>query len=74
MDDIRFDCSDLVEETISSFSRLMQSEEAMRVWNEFIEKDEKEQEKFLHQLDKMLKEEEGRTSRKFDSDEKRACK
>lgn len=36
--DIRYDCSDLIEDTMSAFARLMQSEEGMKLWNEFVEK------------------------------------
>jgi hypothetical protein len=70
--DIRFDCSDLIEDTMSAFARLMQNEETMRMWNEFVEKDEEEQEKFLHQLDKELQ-----TDCHFpmnDMEDKRSCK
>jgi hypothetical protein len=69
--DIRFDCSDLVEETMSAFTRLMQDAETMRAWNEFIEKDEVEQEKFLHELDNVILHE-SRKANVVDADEKRA--
>jgi len=70
--DIRYDCSDLIDDTVSAFARLMQNEEAMKVWNEFIEKDEKEQEAFLRELDQEFPNE---CSDFFmvESDEKRAC-
>lgn len=48
--DIRFDCTDLVEETVSAFARLMQNEKAMRAWNEFVECSDEDQEKFLREL------------------------
>jgi len=70
--DIRYDCSDLIDETVSAFARLMQNEESMRVWNEFIEKDEKEQEAFLRELDNEFPDEHNDFFM-VESDEKRSC-
>jgi predicted acetyltransferase len=39
---------------MTAFARLMSNEAAMRAWNEFIEKDEDEQNKYLEKLDKQL--------------------
>ncbi|CAD5215031.1 unnamed protein product [Bursaphelenchus xylophilus] len=50
--DICFDCSDLVPEHLSAFARILQDQECMKAWNNFIEKDEAEQNEYLAQLDK----------------------
>ncbi|KAI6184233.1 R3H-assoc domain-containing protein [Aphelenchoides bicaudatus] len=52
--DIRFDCSDLVEETVSAFTRLLRSEKNLRSWIEFTEKSEEEQVEILRDLERHL--------------------
>jgi len=54
-DDVRYDARDLLEETMSAFTRLLKDEEGMRMWNEFIEKDEKEQKRILSKIDRESK-------------------
>ncbi|KAL3125056.1 hypothetical protein niasHT_000661 [Heterodera trifolii] len=49
--DICFDGSDLIPETISAFSRLLRDEAKMKVWNDFLEKDESGQKKMLLQFE-----------------------
>lgn len=49
--DILYDGSDLVDETISAFARLLSNEDSMKRWNEFIEKDEEEQNRILEEID-----------------------
>lgn len=51
-DDVRYDARDLLEETMTAFTRLLKDEEGMRMWNEFIEKDEKEQKRILSKIDR----------------------
>jgi hypothetical protein len=72
--DIRYDCSDLIVETVSVFRRLMENEESMRVWNEFIEKDEKEQQTFLKELEDGINDISFCDDLETSSDEKRARK
>lgn len=55
MQDICFDGSDLIEETISAFSRLLQDEAKMKIWNNFIEMTETEQAKILDEIEKEKK-------------------
>jgi len=54
-EDIRYDARDLLEETMTAFTRLLRDEEGMRMWNDFIEKDEKEQRRILNKIDRESK-------------------
>ncbi|KAI3418848.1 Bardet-Biedl syndrome 4 protein [Globodera pallida] len=49
--DICFDGSDLIPETFSAFTRLLRDEAKMKVWNEFLEKDETGQKKMILQFE-----------------------
>lgn len=49
--DICNDFSDIVPETISAFALLFIDQSNMKVWNEFIEKDEEEQQAFLENIE-----------------------
>ncbi|VDD90960.1 unnamed protein product [Enterobius vermicularis] len=49
--DICEDFSDLVPETVSAFALLFIDQSNMKAWNDFIEKDEEEQEAFLRKAD-----------------------
>lgn len=48
--DVVYDCSDLVPEHLSAFAKILSDKEYMRAWNDFIEKDEAEQEAYLDEL------------------------
>ncbi|EPB77564.1 hypothetical protein ANCCEY_03322 [Ancylostoma ceylanicum] len=50
-DDICTDFSDLVPHTMTAFERLFLDEESMKVWNDFIERDEEEQRQILEKGD-----------------------
>ncbi|CAD5210205.1 unnamed protein product [Bursaphelenchus okinawaensis] len=52
--DICYDCSDLVPEHLSAFARILQDKECMKAWNEFIEKDEDEQNAYLADLENEI--------------------
>nr|CAD2182606.1 unnamed protein product [Meloidogyne enterolobii] len=54
LDDIYFDGSDLIDETITAFTRLLRDESKMKLWNDFIEMDEKGQEKMIEKIEKEL--------------------
>ncbi|KAF7634496.1 hypothetical protein Mgra_00006067 [Meloidogyne graminicola] len=54
LDDIYFDGSDLIDETITAFTRLLRDESKMKIWNDFIEMDEKGQEKLIEKIEKEL--------------------
>lgn len=49
--DIVYDGSDIISETISSFTKLLRDETKLQIWNDFIEKDEIEQRQIISAIE-----------------------
>lgn len=55
LQDVIFDGSDIVTQTFSSFSRVLQDEENLKAWHEFIGKNEEEQRRILDEIETQLR-------------------
>lgn len=62
MQDVCYDGSDLIEETITAFSRLLRDEAKMRIWNEFIELNEEGQTKMIEKIEKEIADDNAKTN------------